>query len=450
MMDLRSDTDRPVRSTIGIRAEDKNRWERRVPLTPEHVSELVREHDVTVRVQPSARRAFSDMDYERSGADLALDLDPCQVILGVKEIPIARLLPEKTYVYFSHVIKGQAYNMPMLRRLMELRCTLIDYEPIVDERGRRLIFFGRHAGYAGMIDTLWALGQRLAHEGFVTPFAEIRLAHQYSTLDEALRHISAVGERIRRDSLPVGLRPVVFAFTGSGNVALGAQEVFSRLPFVNISVPELAKLPEDRDRPRNVLYKTVLGREDRCERIDGGAFDEAEFAAHPERYRSALDPLLPHITVFVNGIYWDPRQPRLITSEHLQNLWESGSQPKLRVIGDITCDVAGSVEATTYATEPGDPVYVYDPFSGATAPGVAGSGPVVMAVDNLPCELPIEASQHFGDSLLHFVPALSRCDWNVPFEDLELPEELKRAIIVHRGALTPGYSYLQPLAETAE
>ena len=135
-----------VRSMIGIRAEDKNRWERRAPLTPEHVSELVHEHDLSIRVQPSSRRAFSDLEYERSGADLALDLDPCRVILGVKEVPTARILPDKTYVYFSHVIKGQEYNMPMLRRLMELRCTLMDYEPIVDERGRRLIFFGRHAG----------------------------------------------------------------------------------------------------------------------------------------------------------------------------------------------------------------------------------------------------------------------------------------------------------------
>ena len=430
-------------STIGIRAEDKNRWERRVPLTPEHVAELVHEHGLSIRVQPSARRAFSDLDYERSGADLALDLDPCRVILGVKEVPAARILPEKTYIYFSHVIKGQKYNMPMLRRLMELRCTLIDYEPIVDDRGRRLIFFGRHAGYAGMIDTLWALGQRLAHEGFATPFGEIRLAHQYSTLDEALRHISDIGERIRRNSLPVGLRPVVFAFTGSGNVSLGAQEVFSRLPFVDISVSDLAKLPEDRDRPRNVLYKAVLARDERHERIEGGGFDAAECREHPERYRSALAPLLPHITVFVNGIYWDPTQPRLITREHLKALWNGGPQPKLRVIGDITCDVGGSIEATTKSTEPGDPVYVYDPHSGETTPGVGGSGTVIMAVDNLPCELPVEASQHFGDSLLHFVPALARCKWDVPFEGLELPEELRRAIIVHRGVLTPKYSYLQ-------
>ena len=294
-----------------------------------------------------------------------------------------------------------------------------------------------------MIDTLWALGQRLAHEGFATPFADIRLAHQYSTLDEALRHISDVGERIRRDSLPVGLRPVVFAFTGSGNVSLGAQEVFSRLPFADISVEDLAKLTEDRDRPRNILYKATFSREERYERLEGGPFDVAEFSEHPELYRSALERLLPHITVFVNGIYWDPRQPRLITREHLQTLWSSGSQPKLRVIGDITCDVGGSVEATTKATEPGDPVYVYDPRSGESTSGVAGSGPVVMAVDNLPCELPVEASQHFGDSLLQFVPALARCNWDVPFEELELPAELRRAIIVHRGMLTPKYRYLE-------
>lgn len=408
-------------STIGIRAEDKNRWERRAPLTPDHIAELVRTHRIRVRVQPSSRRAFSDLDYERAGAELALDLDPCGVILGVKEVPIEKLLRRKTYLFFSHTTKGQAYNMPMLRRLLELECTLIDYEPIVDRRGRRIIFFGRHAGYAGMIDSLWALGQRLAWEGFATPFHDVRLAHQYSSLDEAMRHVATIGDQIRRIGLPVGLRPVVFAFAGSGNVSQGAQEVFDRLPFSDIAAEDLLQLTEDRDRPRNLVYKTVLNREQRAD----------------------LDRLLPHITVFINGIYWEPGQPRLITIEQLRALWRDDPQPKLRVIGDITCDINGSIEATLETTQPGDPIYVYDVTSGAIRYGNAGPGPVIMAVDNLPCELPVEASQHFGDSLVRFVPAMARCDWSASFDDLDLPDELRRAIIVHRGELTPRYRYLE-------
>jgi len=406
---------------IGIRAEDKNRWERRAPLTPDHVAELVHQHAVEVRVQPSARRAFSDLDYERAGATLSLDLEPCDVVLGVKEIPAAKLASGKTYLYFSHVIKGQASSMPMLQRLMEIESTLLDYERITDARGRRLIFFGRHAGYAGMIDTLWALGRRLAWEGFPTPFEEMRLAHQYSTLDEAMRHVATVGNEIRRNGLPAGLRPVVFAFTGSGNVSRGAQEVFDRLPFDDVDAADLVRFSEDRDRARNVVFRTVLDREQ----------------------RTRVAPMLPHITVFVNGIYWEPGQPKVITREHLRDLWRDEKQPKLRVIGDITCDVEGSVEATVRTTDPGDPVYVFDPRSGEARAGVAGAGPVVMAVDNLPCELPVEASQHFGDTLLRFVPALARCDWSQPLEALRLPEELRRAILVHRGALTPAYRYLE-------
>ena len=175
------------RTVIGIRGEDKNRWERRAPLTPDHVRELASDHGIAVRVEPSLQRIFPDRDYADAGAGISRDLDGCRVILGVKEVPASKLLPEKTYAFFPHVTKGQEANMPMLRRLMELGCTLIDYELIVDRRGRRLIFFGRHAGYAGMIDSLWALGQRLAWEGFATPLEEIRLAHQYASLDEADR-----------------------------------------------------------------------------------------------------------------------------------------------------------------------------------------------------------------------------------------------------------------------
>lgn len=426
---------------IGIRAEDKNEWERRAPLTPAHVRELV-SGGQKIHVQPSDRRIFRDDEYARAGAQIDTALDSCRVILGVKEVPIEKIRPGTVYVYFSHVIKGQPYNMPMLQHLIDTRCTLIDYEPITDGRGRRLIFFGRHAGYAGMIDTLWALGQRLAHEGFVTPFEVIRPAHQYSSLEEALTHIGRVGDQIRQGAMSAGLRPIVVAFTGSGNVSQGAQEVFDRLPWQHIDAAALRKLDEDRDRPHNLVYKCVLEREDRYVAEDGSPWNRDAYDADPSRFRSSLRELLPHITVFVNGIYWEPGQPRLITKEMVRELWTRESQPKLRVIGDITCDPNGSIEMNVQATEPGNPIYVWDAMEDTIRFGAEGRGPVLMAVDNLPCEISADASSHFGDSLSRFVPPLARCDWSRRFDELQLPDEIRRAVIVHQGSLTPRFKYL--------
>jgi saccharopine dehydrogenase (NAD+, L-lysine forming) len=199
---------------LGIRREDKNAWERRAPLMPEHVGRLIADHGVGVRVQPSTIRAFPDEAYAAVGATVAEDLTPCDVILAIKEIPVDALLAGKTYLFFSHTIKGQARNMPMLARLMELGTTLIDYEPITDDAGHRLIFFGRFAGIAGMIDTLWALGRRLESEGLSSPFAEIRPAHRYADLDEARAAVAEAGRKIARDGLPNTLHPLVVGVSG--------------------------------------------------------------------------------------------------------------------------------------------------------------------------------------------------------------------------------------------
>jgi alpha-aminoadipic semialdehyde synthase len=155
-----------------------------------------------------------------------------------------------------------------------------------------------------------------------------------------------------------------------------------------------------------------------------------------------MTPHLAHLTALVNSIYWEPGQPRVASRSDLLTLYGDGTRPRLRVIGDISCDLAGSIEGTVKLTTPGDPVYVYDVFTGATIDGVAGKGPVILAVDNLPCELPVDASQHFGDALLRFLPSLARCDWAAPFDALSLPDELRRAVIVHRGRLTPSYAHI--------
>ena len=216
-------------------------------MSPHHVAELVRDHGIAVRLEAAPDRVFGDEEYVAAGAETRTHLDDCDIQLGVKEAALERLAPERAHAFFSHLIKGQSQNMSLLRGLVERRCTLLDYEPIVDARGRRLIFFGRQAGQAGMIDALWAYGRRLRWEGLANPFEQIRRAQEYDDLDEARRHIASVGEGIRRDRLPYNLRPVVVAFAGSGNVSKGAQEVFERLPYLEVDARDLAGIEQRAD-----------------------------------------------------------------------------------------------------------------------------------------------------------------------------------------------------------
>ncbi len=414
---------------LGIRREDKNPWERRAPLTPGHVEELVRRQGRSVVVQPSERRIYPDADYREAGAAVAEDLSGCRLIVGVKEVPSDRLLPRRPHLAFFHVIKGQPRNLPILRRALETGCTLIDYEKIVDRRGKRLVFFGRHAGYAGMIDGLWALGRRLAGEGIDSPFAALEPAHRYGSLAEALAVLEVeAGRRIRDQGVPPELHPLVVGFTGGGNVSQGAQEVLDRLPVVTVRPEELAGLAADPDRSRRAVYKVVFRRGER-----------AGFARH-----------LPHLTVLVNGIYWEPGHPRLVTLDDAAHLWSGAAPPRLRVLADLSCDVDGSIQPTVRSTDSSDPVYVYEPATGAARPGVDGRGPVVLAVDNLPAELPRDASEHFGDALHPFVAGLAAADFEASWEHLTLPAALLGAVIAHAGELTPPFRYLeQALAEHA-
>jgi alpha-aminoadipic semialdehyde synthase len=268
------------------------------------------------------------------------------------------------------------------------------------------------------------------------------LAHQYEDLEDAKGDLAQAADALRRNGVPDALHPIVFGFTGSGNASKGAQEIFDQLPYEEVLPEDLASLFANGDLPRNLLYKVVFSRADRITRKGGGPFDPDELREHPARFQSAMAPHLAHLTVLVNAVYWEPGQPRIASREDLLRLYANGAVPRLRVIGDISCDLAGSVEGNVLLTTPGDPVYVYEVATGKPRSGVAGNGPVILAVDNLPCELPVDASQHFGDALLRFVPALDRCDWSVPFDALKLPDEIRRAVIVHRGRLTPPYAHI--------
>ena len=427
-----------MKNMIGIRREDKNEWERRSPLTPADVEALVREAGIAFVVQPSPLRAFPDGDYQKAGARIGEDLSDCGVVLGIKEMPPAVFRPGGAYVFFAHVIKGQPSNMPMLRDLLQKKCHLIDYEKVVDDRGRRLLFFGRHAGLAGMIDTLWALGRRLAREGTPNPFEAVRRALDYADLGEAMRAVSEVGADIRKHGLPEALVPLVCGFAGYGNVSRGAQEVFDAL---GVTETAPGAVPGRGEGSGREVYKVVFREEDMVEPRDPARpFALQEYYDHPERYRSRFASFLPKLTVLVNAVYWDARYPRLVTRADLKNLAGGGSGVGLKVIGDLSCDVKGAVEATVRAMDPGNPVFVYDPDTGVATDGTAGPGVVVLAVDNLPAELPVEASADFSRVLRPDLPALAKAD--VSADRPALPDPLRRGLIVHRGELTPEYRYI--------
>ncbi|MCL5036940.1 MAG: bifunctional lysine ketoglutarate reductase /saccharopine dehydrogenase family protein [Chloroflexi bacterium] len=433
---------------LGIRREDKNRWEVRVPLVPDDIRDLIESFGINVVVQPSGTRIYNEREYRCAGAEINEDLSDCRVVMGVKEIPPSFFLPDRTYVFFSHVIKGQEYNMPMLRRMMELGCTLIDYEKIVDEKGRRLVFFGRQAGQAGMIDSLWALGKRLEWEGYETPFSKILCAKEYKDLEEAGKSISAVGGLLKENPLPENLRPMIFGFAGYGNVSIGAQEVFDLLPFEEIKPGDVASVVKKENLPGDRLYKVVFHEEDMVEPVEPGAiFNLDEYYRHPEKYRSIFERYTPHLTVLLNGIYWEERYPRLLTKEQLKKWDEEGVHVRLRVIGDVSCDVEGSIECTLKPTDPGNPVYVYNPEDGTIKDGWEGRGVVVLAVDFLPSELPRDSSDFFSGIIKKFVPALVSADYDADFGSLNLPAELKNAVIIHRGRFTPAYEYIRQYVE---
>jgi alpha-aminoadipic semialdehyde synthase len=422
---------------LGIRREDKSRWERRAPLAPEHVRQLREQHGVTTVVQPSSIRVFPDAEYRDAGAVIDEDLSSCNLVVAVKEIPTPLLRPGMAYMYFSHTIKGQAHNMPMLRRLVDLGCSLLDHEKVIDDQGRRLVLFGVHAGLAGMIDSLWALGRRLELEGATTPLIRIGQAHTYPSLAAAEEQLREAGRALARDGLPSSLGPVVIGLAGYGNVSRGAQHVVDLLQPHAVAPEELDGLAPGK------LYKVVFREEHMVEpAVEGEQFDLQTYFAHPVRFRPTFARFLDHLTVLVNCIYWDARYPRLVTKADLRRLYAQGASPRLRVIGDISCDVDGSVEATVKTTQPDAPVYVFDPQAERAIDGFEGRGPVIMAVDNLPCELPREATLSFGSALAPFIPGAVTADFGSSFDELRLPAELKRALILHRGTLTPGYEYL--------
>ncbi len=429
---------------IGIRREDKNQWEARVPLIPDHIRDLRDRFAIEFFIQPSTIRAFSDEEFKNAGAVVQEDLSNCDIVFAVKEIPVEFFLPGKKYIFFSHTIKGQSYNMPLLKRMVDLNTTLIDYEKIVDDRGRRLVFFGRFAGIAGMIDSFWALGSRLSNEGHHTIFSNLKQALNYPSLEAVKDAYREHGKQLTAEGLQETLSPMIFGFAGYGNVSRGAQEMFDIFPFIEIKPEELELFYKEKKYSRRHLYKVVFKEEHLVQPKDPNyKFDLQDYYHHPEKYESKFEQYLPCLSVLINAIYWNTIYPKLVTRKYLKERYESGAGLPLKVIGDITCDIDGSIECNLTETDSGNPVYVYDPIKEDIKYGTEGNGPVVLAVDNLPCELPKESSAVFSAVLKDFIPELVKTDFTKNFEAVNLPPELKRATILYKGEFTPDYNYIR-------
>ncbi len=426
-----------------IRAEDKNRWERRAPIVPADLTEILGDTGARAFVEKSGKRFFGEAQYTVAGAVGCAGMADGDVILGVKEIPIEKILDKKIYLFFSHTIKGQADNMPLLQRIIDSGSTLIDYEKITDEQGRRLIYFGPYAGDAGAIDILSLMGEHWADRGMDNPFAAVKRAHRYDSVEAARAHLTEIGSRIRHDGLPPELSPFTVGILGYGNVSGGAQQIFDCLPTERIAADEINAFVSEGRGNRHTIYVTVFKEKDLVAPVAAGAaFDLQEYFDHPDRYESRFEGFLPSFTLLVNAVYWEKRYPKFVTWAGLKRLAETTPTPKLSGIADITCDTHGSIECNVKSTDSDMPAYRVDPGAGTTRDGHLGEGIVLLAVDNLPCELPNDSSSFFSNQLKPFVPGLLGADYDSTLEDSGLPPEIQRAVIVYNGQLTQAYEYL--------
>ncbi|RHZ86408.1 hypothetical protein Glove_51g67 [Diversispora epigaea] len=395
--------------SIALRREDKSHWERRVALTPEAVSSLIKETGVKIFVQPCNKRIFNNDKYAKAGAIVQDDISKADVIFGIKEVPTKNLIPNKTYVFFSHTHKGQLYNMPMLQDILNKNIRLIDYELMANEN-KRLVLFGTHAGYAGMIDGFHGLGLRLLGLGYNTPFMNIGMSYTYNTLESAKSSVKEVGNMIVNEGLPKDLGPMVFAFTGTGHVSKGAQEILKCLPHEYIDVKDLPECTSASHKfSNNKVYGCQISLNDYLIRKDTGKFDSKQnYYDHPEQYISQFHTkIAPYTTMLIHGSYWDTRFPRLITKEQLHNLQLNQSNPDLKYrmlsISDISCDINGALEFLSHSTTIDDPFYYVDAINNKEHKKDIGKGTQIMAVDILPTEIPLESSKHFSKSLYPFM-----------------------------------------------
>ncbi len=396
---------------IGIIREGKTPPDSRVPLIPEQCAYVLANFKgIDLCVQPSPIRCYSDDAYRHQNIALRADLRDRDVLLGVKEVPIGELIPGKTYFFFSHTIKEQSYNRELLRAVLDKNIRLIDYEVLTDDKGRRLIAFGKFAGMVGAHNGIMAYGARTG-------------AFELPRMKDFLDYAEARGT-YRQLQLP----PMKIVLTGTGRVGNGAALVLRDMGIREASPKEFLQQEYDE------AVFTQLRCEDYARRRSDGGFDKNEFYTYPERYESAFEPFAASSDLMINGIYWDNKAPAFFTREEMK-----APAFRIKVIADVTCDIApvSSIPATLRASTIADPIFGYDPVTGGETAAHQPQAIDMMTVDNLPNELPRDASKAFGKQFIeHILPELLK----------EHSPVIERATIAENGQLGPHFQYLKAYA----
>lgn len=391
---------------IGVIREGKTPPDKRVPLTPKQCAEVIKNFPgVELKVQESPIRKFKDEEYRNQGVDVVEEVSDCDVLIGVKEVPIDMLIPNKTYFFFSHTIKEQPYNRKLLKSILEKNIQLVDWECLTVPSGKRLIGFGRYAGIVGAYNGVLAIGKRYG-------LFDIKAANQCEDRDELERELDKV-------KLP----NIKIALTGRGRVANGAMEILDYLKIRKVSPEEY--LTESFDEP---VY-TQLGVEHYNKRKDGEVKERSDFYENFTEYDSDFMKYAKVTDFFIAGHFFAEGSPFLFTREDAK---KEGFN--IKVVADISCDIDGPVASTIRPSTIADPIYGYNPQTEAEDDFDKEDVITVMAVDNLPCELPKNASEDFGTEFIkHILPALLNGDKDTI---------VSRATIAAEGSLTKGYAYL--------
>lgn len=392
---------------FGIIKERKSPPDRRVVFSPDELAKIKQLYqDAAIKVESSDIRIFTDDQYKNLGIEVANDISDCDVFFGVKEVPAEALIPNKSYFFFSHTIKKQPYNRKLLQAILEKNIDLYDHETIVDANNRRLIGFGRYAGIVGAYNSIRAFG--IKFELFKIPKAE------------TLSGKEALITHLKRLVLP----PLKFVITGTGKVGNGAKEILDAIKIKEVSVENY--LTKNYSQP---IY-TQIDVLDYNKRNDGQVLDFNDFYNNPQEYSSDFEKFTKVTDIFIAGHFYANESPIILSQEMLQS-----KDCKIKVVADISCDVNGPIACTLRSSTIAEPLYGYLPNENKEVDVFHPAAIVVMAVDNLPCELPKDASEGFGEMFMeHVIPAF----FNDDKEGI-----LQRAKITEKGKLTPRFSYLQ-------
>jgi len=393
---------------VGLIHEGKNPPDKRVPFTPQQVEEIEQRFPhVKVYCQHSPVRCFQDDEYKLLDVEVVPDMRDCDILMGIKEVPVEDLIEGKTFLFFSHTIKKQPYNRKLLQAVLKKGVRLIDYEALKDKQGNRLVAFGRYAGIVGAYNGLWTYGKRFG--GY-----SLRRAHECFDVND-----------LKLELRKVKLPPVKIILTGAGRVGKGAMETLDTAGIRKVNVNDF--LTRQFDEPVYVQLSSA----DYHNRKEGGHFNREEFHQHPDHYVSHFTDFTKVADMLMAGAFWNPKAPVLFTRQQML-----APDFKIKVIADITCDIDGSIPSTKKASTIPDPIYDYDPATDSIHPPLTEARFVtIMSVDNLPCELPRSASEEFGRDLIDRIlkPLF-----------MEDPEGIiERATIAANGKLNENFLYLQ-------